>query len=233
MATNLPITGKFNITATFKQVGKYWKTLGYHTGIDFTGDSAIYATCYGVIDTIAYSSAYGNYIIVKENNANRYHYFCHLSRILVKKGQKVTRVSVIGIMGSTGNSTGIHLHYEIRKQKGNLVESNLVNPAEYCGIPNEKGTYDSANYQISEEIKSKYSVGQDVEINVPVKIAFTQGDKSIVDDGKNQFWIHNSVIKDNMIIARAIIAFAQGTSYIVQVFDDQFWVEEENIVKVL
>lgn len=231
--TNLPITGKFNITAYFKQKGKYWKTLGFHTGIDFTGDSAIYATCDGVVDSINYSNAYGNYIIIKENNVNRYHYFCHLSRILVKKGQKVSRVSVIGIMGSTGNSTGIHLHYEIRKQKGNLVESNLVDPAAYCGIPNRKGKYDSKNYQISNEIPSKYSLGQAVEVNIPVQIAFTQGDKSIVDDGQNQFWIHNSVIQDNKIIARAIIAFVSGTSYIVQVFDDQFWVEEENITKSL
>jgi hypothetical protein len=231
MATNLPITGKFNITATFKQVGKYWKTLGFHTGIDFTGDSAIYATCDGVVDTIAYSSAYGNYIIVKENNADRYHYFCHLSRILVKRGQKVTRVSVIGIMGSTGNTTGVHLHYEIRKQKGNLVESNLVNPAEYCGIPNEKGEYDSKDYQIVETIPSKYSEGQVVQIEIPVKIAYNNGEKSIIESGNEQFWVDNSVIKDNKIVAETIIAFAQGTSYIVQVVDEQFWIEEKYIIK--
>ena len=231
--TNLPISGKFNITAVFKQIGKHWKTLGFHTGLDFTGDSAIYSTCDGVIDTIAYSSSYGNYIIVKENGANRYHYFCHLSRILVKRGQKVSRVSVIGIMGSTGNSTGVHLHYEIRKQKGNLVENNLVNPAEYCGIPNVKGIYNSENYQINQEIKSKYSVGQAVEVHIPVTVAFTQGDKSIVDDGQNQFWIHNSVLENNKIVARATVCFVQNTDYIVQVFDDQFWVSEEHIAKAL
>ena len=155
--TNLPIGGKFNITAVFKQKGKHWKTLGFHTGIDFTGDSTIYATCDGVVDTIAYSSSYGNYIIIKENNTNRYHYFCHLARGLVSRGTKVSRVSVIGIMGSTGNSTGKHLHYEIRKQKGNLVESNLVDPAAYCGIPNKKGTYNSSNYPINQNFL-KYQV---------------------------------------------------------------------------
>lgn len=155
--TNLPISGKFNITATFKQIGKHWKTLGFHTGIDFTGDSTIYATCDGIVDTIAYSNSYGNYIIIKEKNIDRYHYFCHLARILVKRGQIVNRLSVLGIMGNTGNSTGKHLHYEIRKQKGNLVESNLINPADYCKIPNIKGTYNSDDYQLNEDYL-KYQV---------------------------------------------------------------------------
>ena len=156
--TKLPLTGKFEITAYFKQVGKYWKTLGFHTGMDFIGNTSIYATCDGVVDTITYSNSYGNYIIIKETNANRYHYFCHLSKVLVKKGQKVSRTTKIGIMGNTGNSTGVHLHYEIRKQKGNLVESNLVSPAEYCGIPNKKGKYNSEDFQIVEKPNIKYEV---------------------------------------------------------------------------
>ena len=78
-----------------------------------------------------------------------------------------------------------------------------------------------------------YKVGQEVEVHIPVGIAFTEGDRCLVDDGKNQFWIHNSVIKDGKIIARAIVCFAQGDNYIVQVLDDQFWCEEKNIAKAL
>ena len=96
--TNLPLTGIFNITATFKQVNKnLWKTLGFHTGLDFTGSDNIYATCDGIVDSINYSSAYGNYIIVKEDNANRYHYFCHLKNVKARKGQRVNRATIIGI----------------------------------------------------------------------------------------------------------------------------------------
>lgn len=157
MATNLPISGIFQITACFKQKNaNLWKTLGFHTGMDFVGNDNIYATCDGVVDTIAYSSSYGNYIIIKEENENRYHYFCHLRSVKVSRGQKVSRTTRIGIMGSTGNSTGKHLHYEIRKQKGNFVESNFVNPAEYCGIPNEKGSYDSDNYKLPENPNINY-----------------------------------------------------------------------------
>lgn len=78
-----------------------------------------------------------------------------------------------------------------------------------------------------------YRQGQAVEVHIPVNIAFEQGDKCIVDDGTNQFWIHKSVIKDNKIIARAIVCYAQGENYIVQVFDDQFWCKEINIAKIL
>ena len=186
MATNLPITGIFEITAYYKQKKEgLWKTLGFHTGIDFIGNDNIYATCDGVVDSINYSEAYGNYIIVKENNVDRYHYYCHLKTAIVKKGANVNRTTIIGIMGNTGNTTGKHLHYEIRKQKGNLVESNLINPVEYCGIPNEKGKYNSADYQLIEPVienEGIYHAGQIVEIKVPVSIAYNNGTKSIVDD---------------------------------------------------
>ena len=150
--TNLPLVGDFTITAAFKEVNrKLWKTLGYHTGIDFVGSDNIYATCNGVVDTVSYSSAYGNYIIVKEDGVIRYHYFAHLSSIKVALGSIVTRNTIIGIMGATGNVTAKHLHYEIRIKK-TLRDDVLVNPADYCGIPNVRGTYNSVNYQVSENV---------------------------------------------------------------------------------
>lgn len=87
--------------------------------------------------------------------------------------------------------------------------------------------------KVKGEVKGKYQAGQDVEIIVPVKIAYQIENESIVDDGKTQFWIRNSVIENGAIHARATIAFAQGTSYIVQVFDRQFWVNADYILKVV
>lgn len=147
--TNLPLTGIFTITAYFKKVNStLWPTLGYHTGIDFIGSDNIYATCDGVVDTKGVDGSFGNYIIIKEDGINRYHYFCHLSKFNVEEGDRVNRSSIIGVMGSTGHVTGKHLHYEIRNAKV-LRADTLINPAEHCGIPNAEGTYNSANYQIT------------------------------------------------------------------------------------
>lgn len=234
--TNLPLTGIFNITAIFKQVNKnLWKTLGFHTGIDFTGSDSIYSTCDGIVDSINYSNAYGNYIIIKEDEASRYHYFCHLKSVKVKKGQRVNRAKIVGIMGSTGNVTGKHLHYEIRKIKGNLTESNLVNPAEYCQIPNAKGTYNSINYPVNND--KKYKNGDIIEIDTPFPFTNSmQNNQYLHDSYAEQKWVsletHNEV-KNNRLIARAIYLFEDGENAGVQVFSDQFIIKKDCIRKKL
>ena len=234
MATNLPFNGRFKVTCEYGR--KNSKTLkwsaGYHTGIDLVGvtSKTVYSTCDGTVIMAKNYGSYGNTVKIKDEEG-RIHLFAHLKSISVKVGQKVTRTTVLGIMGATGNVTGVHLHYEIRTSADRYGKQ--YNPAEYMGIPNEvNDNLNSNDYQIKEN-QSKYFAGQIVEIQVAVQIAFTQGDKSIVDDGERQFWVHNSVISDNKIIARAKIAFAQENSYIVEVFSDQFWVDEENIIKEL
>ncbi len=147
MATNLPLTGTFNVTCEYKRKGNSW-IAGWHTGIDLTGSDTIYATCDGTVTRIGLNDdSYGNFIVVKATNG-KYHWFCHLSRIDVKENQTVNRLSKIGIMGNTGNTTGKHLHYEIRNESNKYADN--INPAEYMGIPNKVGTYDSKNYQIGE-----------------------------------------------------------------------------------
>lgn len=147
MATNLPLTGTFNVTCEYKRKGNSW-IAGWHTGIDLTGSDTIYATCDGTVTRIGLNDdGYGNFIVVKATNG-KYHWFCHLSRIDVKENQTVNRLSKIGIMGNTGNTTGKHLHYEIRNESNKYADN--INPAEYMGIPNKVGTYDSKNYQIGE-----------------------------------------------------------------------------------
>ena len=79
-----------------------------------------------------------------------------MAKINVSKGTKVSRTSVIGVMGSTGNSTGKHLHFEIRNASNKYADNS--NPADYMGIPNRVGNYNSKNYQIrnsnSNELKT-------------------------------------------------------------------------------
>lgn len=144
--TNLPITEKFRITATFGQQGKYWKN--GHKGVDIVADNkTIYGTCNGKVDYIGFDAdGWGKYVKVIDVEGYT-HIFCHLSYDSVKVivGDKVTRETTIGTMGTTGNSTGVHLHYQINNPNG-----IAVNPCNFMGIPNEKGTYNSADYQIAE-----------------------------------------------------------------------------------
>lgn len=145
MPTNIPLTGKFNVTCEYKRKGNW--ACGWHTGIDLTGSDNIYATCNGTVYKTGYDNSYGNYVVVKNNESNNYHWYCHLRTIGVSKGQSVTRTSIIGQMGATGNVTGKHLHFEIRDSSNQYAHN--IDPANYMGISNAVGSYNSANYQIT------------------------------------------------------------------------------------
>lgn len=132
----------------------------------------------------------------------------------------------------------IELTRELMK-KYNIPIKNVVRhydvTGKNCPAPMVSNSVRWTNFinKLSQSTGENYKQGQAVEVHIPVNIAYEQGDKCIVDDGTNQFWIHKSVIKDGKIIARAIVCYAQGDNYIVQVFDDQFWCEEKNIAKAL
>jgi len=153
MATNIPLTGEFRVTCQYKKKGSW--AAGWHTGIDLVGDEKIYSSCNGIVSKTGYDKSYGNYVVVKNSADGRYHWFCHLAKISTGAGKKVTRTSVLGIMGSTGNSTGKHLHFEIRNVSNKYADTS--DPANYMGIPNKVGKYNSANYQISQSKPSNSS----------------------------------------------------------------------------
>jgi murein DD-endopeptidase MepM/ murein hydrolase activator NlpD len=94
--------------------GYRWGSL--HQGIDIARPSnrTIMAADNGVVVSAGFSGAYGNKIVIDHQNGLRTLY-AHLSSIDVSVGQTVSKGSHIGVMGSTGNSTGIHLHFEVFK----------------------------------------------------------------------------------------------------------------------
>lgn len=143
--TNLPITGPFRVTAVFGQKGSYWAN--GHKGIDLVADDRrIFSSCDGTVKTVAFDEGgFGQYVVVEDAQGRR-HYFCHMVRgsTLVKAGQKVDRLTVLGTMGATGNVTGLHLHYELRQG------SDVLNPAEWLGIPNQVGSYHSKDFEVKE-----------------------------------------------------------------------------------
>lgn len=115
----LPISNK-DLTRTASGFGwrihPYYKISKFHSGMDFTAPvgTDIYASGNGkVISVISSKRGYGNHIIIDHGFGYKTLY-AHLERILVRKGQKVSRGDVIGLVGNTGLSAGPHLHYEVR-----------------------------------------------------------------------------------------------------------------------
>lgn len=146
--TNLPVTGIFNITCEYRRKGNW--IAGYHTGIDITCDSndLIYSTCDGIVSRVDTDKSYGKFVTIKEETTGNYHWFCHLSEQKVSVGQKVTRVTVIGIMGATGNASGKHLHFEIRDNTNKY--GNDLNPCDWLGIENKvQEDLDSEHYKVN------------------------------------------------------------------------------------
>lgn len=106
------------------QMGHRWGR--YHYGIDIARPSGytIKASDNGVVKTAGRHSTYGNYIVIDHNNGYESLY-AHLSKIGVSVGQVIGQGAAIGVMGSTGRSTGTHLHFEIHKN------GSEVNPLDY------------------------------------------------------------------------------------------------------
>lgn len=102
-----------------------------HKGVDLAAPTGtpIYATADGLVSRANWFSSYGKYISI-EHGGEIQTRFAHLSRIAVRNGQRVQKGDLIGFVGSTGRSTGPHLHYEVR------VSGRSVNPLHYMTEPN-------------------------------------------------------------------------------------------------
>jgi murein DD-endopeptidase MepM/ murein hydrolase activator NlpD len=101
-----------------------------HKGMDIStwrsGDP-ILATANGQVVTVTYDNGMGNYVIIK-HKYGYYTRYAHMETVRVKKGQFVSQGNIIGTIGSTGLSTGAHLHYEVH------IGSEVVDPAKYVNV---------------------------------------------------------------------------------------------------
>ncbi len=116
----LPTTG-YHLTARFGMAGGLWSS--NHTGLDFAAPSGtpIVAVANGVITKTGSAGAYGNQTIETLDDGTEI-WYCHQSEIGVTTGQVVTGGQQIGRVGATGNTTGPHLHLEVRPGGGDPVD---------------------------------------------------------------------------------------------------------------
>lgn len=114
-----PING--TITSRFGR-----RSSGTHTGLDIatSAGTPIKAAATGTVIYSGYKGSYGNMVIIAHTNSIQT-YYCHCSKLYVSKGQTVSQGETIAAVGSTGNSTGPHLHLEVR------VNGVAKNPQNY------------------------------------------------------------------------------------------------------
>lgn len=115
---NLELTSNFGVRAD-----PFNGHARMHKGIDIPGPvgTPIYATADGIVSKSEWMNGYGNLVEISHGNDTETRYG-HLSKLLVQPNERVYRGQLIGLMGSTGRSTGSHLHYEIR------VAGEAINP---------------------------------------------------------------------------------------------------------
>ncbi len=112
LATPAPITSLFG-----------WRThpifgdRRFHAGTDIAAPTGtpVVAAKDGTVSTAAYLGGYGLTVILRHDDGNQETRYAHLSQIMVRPGESVGQGEVIGLVGSTGNSTGPHLHFELRQ----------------------------------------------------------------------------------------------------------------------
>jgi len=124
-----PIVGK--ITSNFGNRSNPFDgiNLERHAGLDIQGQhgTPVKSTADGKVIFAGYKGSYGNLVIL-QHGENFETYYGHLSKILVKVSENVKVNAIIGNVGSTGRSTGPHLHYEIRKS------GKTINPQTYLDL---------------------------------------------------------------------------------------------------
>lgn len=122
-----PVQGKFSISSAFGyRSHPIYRRIIHHDGIDLAcpKGTPVLASASGIVEQAGWVKGYGNFIKIRHENGYVTVYG-HLSSITVRKGEHVDKETIIGNVGNTGKSTGMHLHYEIVKN------GKKINPESY------------------------------------------------------------------------------------------------------
>lgn len=119
----------YSVSSLFgSRESEYQNVTGYHTGVDLASEmgTTISASIEGIVELVSKEGDYGKHLKIRCNNVTTL--YAHCSNIFVKEGQIVAQGQPIAAVGSTGNSTGPHLHFEIR------VDDRFVNPSKVIDL---------------------------------------------------------------------------------------------------
>jgi hypothetical protein len=173
-----------------------------HGGLDLVGSNKeIISICDGVVEKSSLVNdksdinwQVGNYVRILSDDGNK-HYFFHLSERKVKEGQRVIKGQVIGIEGSTGYSTGSHLHFEIRRN------GNAINTAEYLGIPNVIGTILTINDENMKKSEDKLMKNRNIPADwAKEALEWAKDNGVIYGDEHGNLGLDNPCTREQMIV---------------------------------
>lgn len=126
-----PVRSSYVVTQEWDEIG--YGTGVIHGGIDLASMPAgsmpnIYGARSGTVQTVTFDGTGGNYVVVKHSDSY-WTYYGHLDSVNVAVGDKISTDSVIGIMGATGLASGVHLHFEVWKNKewGRINPRDVIN----------------------------------------------------------------------------------------------------------
>ena len=121
-----PVEAAFNSSSYGWRIDPFNGNKAFHEGLDFTANTGtpIRAAADGIVTTAEHSPAYGKIVKIEHGSGLETRY-AHASKLLVKPGERVVKGQIVAEVGSTGRSTGPHLHYEIR------LNGNSLDPRKY------------------------------------------------------------------------------------------------------
>lgn len=178
-----------------------WRTIQgkkeWHQGIDLasTGKVPIYASADGVVIRTGVLGTYGNVVMIQHTiNGKRYDTnYAHLDSYSVKVGQKVKAGQQIGIMGNTGRSFGVHLHFEIHNGAWKSGQPNAVDPMKFINLKEEEEELTVSQYKeimkrlddIEKKINGKMDIQAKRKASETHAKAWNKATSNKVMNGKN------------------------------------------------
>ena len=132
----IPVKKPYTVTSEYgSRIDPLDGSAAFHQGMDFdcAKPDSIFAARKGKVVFAQYTAGYGNMVIIKHSN-QVYSGYGHMSKLIVSSGDKVNTKQQIGVCGTTGDSTGTHLHFEI--QLGGMFGTR-INPRQYLPLSKE------------------------------------------------------------------------------------------------